>query len=148
MEYSETLEEKIRAIIQAFFQVVPHDQLTSSRQTEAVTLVIQEMLAAIVETTELHFQHVVLSTTSEPVPSTSMVTMDKVYEYIGSTVSDAFANVNDDPDCPSTEKITEVVAEEVTDRVNVLLSKESSNTNRNGEAFPDHVATISIEAMA
>ncbi|KAM3606776.1 uncharacterized protein V6R79_023070 [Siganus canaliculatus] len=93
------------------------------------------MLAAIVETTELHFQHVVLSTTSEPVPSTSMVTMDKVYEYIGSTISDAFANVNDDPDCPSTEKITELVAEEVTDRVNVLLSKGSSNIGMPSAGF-------------
>ncbi|KAM3589982.1 uncharacterized protein V6R79_001060 [Siganus canaliculatus] len=144
MDDSQGFSDTIHAVIEVVFNTVSPNQMASMKQfvTEEMKLGIQQMFATIVEITVialLQFQDLsVLSRISGPPSIVPMVTMDKVYEHLGSSISDGFSDVtgtSDDPNCSSTEKITELVAEEVTDRVNTLLSNGSNDTDLPSAAF-------------
>ncbi|KAM3618725.1 uncharacterized protein V6R79_024031 [Siganus canaliculatus] len=143
--------DMLRPAIEEFLHNLAPAQWISMKQVvfDDMTEAIQELFTRIVEiTTECFFKefrkelsvHVTQMTTTVPV-----MTMDMVHVRLGNIISDSFADaigVSDDLRCPSAEKITELVAEEVTDRINLLISNGSSSEAQASETFSSRLEKI------
>ncbi|KAM3624365.1 uncharacterized protein V6R79_022551 [Siganus canaliculatus] len=135
MDLNQPLRDAIRPVIEEFLRTVKPNQWVSIKLllNNETTNAAEELCTRIIQSTAKIF----FAEFREALSSTDQwMTEDTVHQHLGTVIADTFADVmgvSEDLRCHSTDKMTQIVSKEVSDRVNSVLSMRTGLSKEGAE---------------